>query len=200
MLSEFITKQAKYALENRAKFLTLTLAILYASGTAGQAISLYTNKKIPEKEKRFLIPQEIVNGVLEVVTFLAIASRFEKWGKSLAEKGVIVGEGLAKGDAGFVKAVTVLFSLVGTILALDFVTPLIRNPLTILLQKHIFKTKIEDKEQLTRPMLPSISLNTNIKFNPNNPFRYFENTMNANQTVGKAYPATSFGSNPLRIF
>jgi hypothetical protein len=198
MLKNLIEKMSIYGIEKPAPFLRYTTAVIYAISTVAQAVGLKLNKDIPDNEKKFLMIQECVNGALELATFMTIATGFENLGKKLAEKGAIIGaEAAKKNPVAFTKGVTMLFSIIGTIVAFNLVTPLIRNPLAAFLQKKMGTGP--DKEQLTRPILPSLKLDPQIKVNKTNPFNNFERV----QTTGKLpkpYPVkTSFTSHVLRI-
>lgn len=147
LIDTFIIKPAKFYMDKPAKFLTYSLGFLYGAGTVGQVIALMTDKKIPEKEKKFLIPQEIINGTLELGTYLLIATRCEKLFKTLASKGMIAVKGAQGVNPTFVKSMEVLGSLVGAVLTLNFITPILRNPITSFVQKHFFKGNKLTQEQ-----------------------------------------------------
>jgi hypothetical protein len=199
MLSKLIEKMSTYGLNNPAPFLRNTTAIIYAISTAAQTTGLQLNKDIPPAEKKFLMIQEVVNGVLELATFLTIATGFEKFGKKLAEKGVVIGSEIAKKNpAGFTRGMTMFFSIVGTIVAFNLVTPLIRNPLAAFLQKKMGGK--HDKEQLSRPILPTLKVNPNLKIDATNPFSNFQNSMTSGKLPNRQYMAKpSFSSASMRI-
>lgn len=177
MLSKLIQQFSKYALDQPAPFLRYTTAVIYAISTAAQSGGLVINKSIPPEEKKFLLLQEIINGALELGTFLTIATGFENLGRKLVDKGVIVAAETAKANPAFRKGVAMAFSLFGTIVAFNLVTPLLRNPIAAVIQSKFMKKKIDDKQQLTRPMLPSYQLNSNVRVVNNNPFANFERKM-----------------------
>lgn len=201
MLSDWLTKSAQYALDKPAPFLRYTTFVIYLISMAAQAGGIVINKDIPKKEKDFLMLQEVVNGALELGTFMTIASGFEKLGKNLAEKGVIVGSQVGKNAAMFNKGITMLFSIIGTVLAFNLVTPLLRNPIINLIQKKFKKKVNTENQELTRPILPSLKLNPEIKFNNQNPFAHFETAVQANKLPARVYPVRqpAFSSGSLRI-
>jgi hypothetical protein len=196
MLSDLITKSAKYALEKPAPFLRYTTFVIYLISMAAQGGGIVINKDIPKKEKNFLLLQELVNGALELATFMTIATGFENWGRKLAEKGIIVGSKVGKNAATFNKGVTMLFSIAGTVLAFNLVTPLLRNPIINLIQKISGKKAGPEKQELTKPILPSLQINPNIKYNNTNPFKGFERTIQTNQIAPRmqAYRQPTFAS------
>ena len=207
MLKNIITKSAKYVCDNPAPFLRYTTFIINLISMAAQCGGIALNKKIPKKEKNFLLLQESVNGILELATFMTIATGFEKWGKSLVEKGVIIGTKVGKNTATFNKGVTVLFSIIGTVLALNLVTPLLRNPIINLIQKKFGKgQKISLEHQaLTIPILPSLKISNKTKFNTGNPFATFERTMQTNiippkrSAIPRQQPVYFSGMSRMRV-
>ena len=200
MLSNIITKSAQWAMDKPAAFLRYTTAVIYLISTAAQSYGIVTNKDVPKKEKNFLLLQELVNGALELGTFLTIATGFENWGRNLVDKGVIIGEKVAKANPTFRKGVTMAFSIFGTVLAFNLVTPLLRNPIIHMIQKKFGKGKemTEDLKTYTQPILPSVGINNNFKFNNNNPFANFEKSIQTGKLPVRTYQPT-FTSVGMRI-
>lgn len=174
MLSNAITNAASYAYNNPAQFLRYTAAGTYSLSTMMQAYGISKNKNIPEKEKSFLIPQELFNGALQLATFLTIATSLENWGRKLAQQGKIVAKTGVPNTPGFINGIAVAFSLIGTVLSFNLVTPLLRNPIAYYIQKKRAQKVDIETEFLTRPMIPSLRLNDSIKYNNSNPFTTFE--------------------------
>lgn len=198
MLSNLISKAAVFAKDNPAPFLRYTTAAIYTISTAAQSSGIMINKEIPKKEKNFLLLQEIINGVLELGTFMTIATGFETLGKNLVEKGLIVGTELAKNQPAFKKGMAMLFSLVGTIIAFNLVTPLLRNPIINMVQKFMGKKNDPKTVELTKPILPGAPLAPKSQFSHSNPFGQFEKSMQTNQIPRKPLQ-TTFSSSTLRI-
>ncbi|MEW5821046.1 MAG: hypothetical protein AB1782_12715 [Cyanobacteriota bacterium] len=201
MLSDLITKSAKFALEKPAPFLRYTTFVIYLISMAAQGCGIVINKDIPKKEKNFLLLQELVNGALELATFMTIATGFENWGKKLAEKGIITGTQIGKNAATFNKGVTMLFSIIGTVLAFNLVTPLLRNPIINMIQKISGKKTSPEKQDLTKPVLPTLQVSPAIKYNANNPFANFEQTIRTNKIPPRiqAYRQPTFTSGGMRV-
>lgn len=204
-----ITRLANYALEHPASFLKRTAAINFSVGSIGLIIGMMINDKIPAKEKRFMISQEAVEGCLDLGVFLIVASAFEKAGRWLVQTKRLIPhiDGLNKAQVKeaitkfflnpknpqglsmvaesrirtIVKASEVGAGLLGTILAFNLITPLIRNKLASKLEKK-FETKI-DKSQTYAPILPSVSINDT--YNPNTPFSGFEASIKYNKLPTK---------------
>lgn len=195
MLSKLLTKSAEYAYHNPAAFLRYTTAGIYTLSTMAQTGGLLINDKIPAKEKNFLIIQETLNGILQLGTFMTLATGFEKWGKKLVETGKIVGTNVAKNAPAFKKGIVVGFSLLGTVLAFNIITPLIRNPLAQKIQKWLGFDGHNDPEQLTRPIIAANGLNDNrtrlalntTKPAASTPFTSFEQNLKNNSLPRKTY-------------
>lgn len=201
LMDILIVKPAKFYIEKPGKFLTYSLGILYGCGTVGQVIALKTNKDIPDKEKKFLIPQELISGTLELATYMLIATRCEALFKTMASKGAVILKGTEAASPMFVKSMEVLGSLIGAVVSLNLVTPLLRNPITSFVQKHFFKgKKIEDKEQLTRPPLPSAPLSNQVQINSKSPFAGFENSIKTGTFPQKSFYKPAFTSNVMKVF
>ncbi|MGD9580199.1 MAG: hypothetical protein AB7V50_02400 [Vampirovibrionia bacterium] len=198
MLSNIISQTAKYAQDQPAPFLRYTTAAIYLISTAAQSAGIVGNKELPKKEKNFLLLQEIINGALELGTFMTIATGFESLGAKLVDKGLVVGTNLAKNQPGFKKGMAMLFSLVGTIVAFNLVTPLLRNPIIHLIQKITGKKNNTQNEELTKPILPGINIVQKNHLNDINPFSQFESTMKSNHMSFRPKQVT-FSSSTLRI-
>lgn len=88
-LSEFIGKNlekgAKFYFEHPARFLQVAGVIGFATSCLCQAFTIVINKTIPAKEKKFLVPQELTDGAVNIGIFLAVTSPFrmraDKWAK-----------------------------------------------------------------------------------------------------------------------
>ncbi|MGD9580197.1 MAG: hypothetical protein AB7V50_02390 [Vampirovibrionia bacterium] len=174
MLSGLVKSAAVYAHNNPAPFLRYTAAGTYTLSTAMQAVGIAQNKEIPQKEKSFLIPQELFNGALQLVTFLTVATTLENWGRKLAQEGKILAQKGLPNTPKFVNGVAVAFSLAGTILAFNIITPILRNPITYFVQKKKNKQLSVEEQFLTRPIIPAINLSDRVEYNRSNPFMTFE--------------------------
>lgn len=196
-----ITRLANYALEHPASFLKRTAAVNFSVGSVGLIIGMLINDKIPAKEKRFMISQEAVEGCLDLGVFLVVASAFEKAGRWLVKTKRLLPhiEGLGKEQVKeavtkfflnpknpqglsiaaegrirtIIKASEVGAGLLGTILAFNLITPLIRNKLASKLEKK-FEKKV-DKTQTYSPILPAVSFSSG--YTSNSPFAGFETSI-----------------------
>ncbi|EKE03686.1 MAG: hypothetical protein ACD_20C00168G0003 [uncultured bacterium] len=212
---QLITKIATFALEKPAAFLKYSAAINFSIGSIGLIAGMLINDKIPKKEKRFMIAQESVEGVLDLGVFLGLATGFEKFGKSLVEKGKLLPalDGLNKAQVkdkvvkffkqphvlsdvnestirNFVKGTEVATSLIGTVVAFNIVTPLIRNFLASKIEKK-FAPKTDES-------VSEMKLYTYFKTDEN-PFSHFQNALKQNTPLKTARINPSFTSTGLKI-
>ena len=165
-----LIKTALYAIEKPAAFLRLTTAGIAFISTTAHTSGILKNKSIPDKEKKFLVPQEIINGTISLITFFSIATSFEKFGELLVDKGIIISK-TAKNIPQFKKGIAMLFSICGTVLAFNLITPLLKNPLTVLFQKI---TKSKEPVKKLDVTIPSLKINNNLSLTNTNPFKNFE--------------------------
>lgn len=90
MLENFAAKiWAKYS-DDTGKALIHMGAIGWFLSAAAQLGMIATNKDIDKKEKRFLIPQEIADGVINVGLYYSICQGIKHIGEKLVEKGTII--------------------------------------------------------------------------------------------------------------
>lgn len=90
-------------------------SLLNVTGTVGWAASaaaftgaVALNEDIPKEQKRFLIPQEIADGVINCTLFFFGTKSANKWAKGLVRKGGILPKGLDKVEKGAQKKVETL--------------------------------------------------------------------------------------------
>ena len=85
-----ITKLAHQGLNDRANFLKNIAVIGWVLSSLAQTCAVVFNDKIPTKEKRFLVPQEIFDGITNATLFWFITSKSTDFGKSLILKKKII--------------------------------------------------------------------------------------------------------------
>lgn len=157
----FIAK--KYG-ENPGKMLVHTGVIGWALSSLAQVFAIVINDKIPKEQKMFLIPQEIADACVNIVSFYVITQSV----KSIANKAVSMGKWLPKsvrqfltdnkiqniGKKGFDvlrdgnltedlvskytkfnNGVDVVATTLGSVLSCNIVTPVIRNEIAARRQK-----------------------------------------------------------------
>lgn len=72
---------------NPGKFVVVATALSYASASIAQSLAIACNKKIPDKQKKFLIPQELIDGAVNVITSVLIIGAIGKYAGKLIETG-----------------------------------------------------------------------------------------------------------------
>ena len=77
------THFCKQGIVNRADFLKNIAVAGWALSSLAQTVALIFNNKIPSKEKKFLIPQEIIDGITNITLFWFITSKATNFGKKL---------------------------------------------------------------------------------------------------------------------
>jgi len=87
------------------------------------------NPEIKTKEKKFLIPQEMVDGSLNIALYYTITTGFKKMAKALIAKDSTT---LAKGVKdvnipGPAMGLVTLAGFAGTVIASNIITPIVRN-------------------------------------------------------------------------
>lgn len=170
--------------------------------SAAHVAAIMFNDKIPKDQKKFLIPQEVADAVVNIASFMLLTKYFTKLGehfvksgklatkelKGFYDKKVIDGksidsliktkakfdisnlpelvdksnpnydEKLSKAYFKFADGVSFAFSVVGSIVSCNILTPLLRNPLAAMQQKkYLAQEKKEEtgiKPQSIYPVEP----------------------------------------------
>lgn len=158
---------AKHYGENPGKMLIHTGVIGWILSSAAQVGAIVINDKIPKEQKMFLVPQEMADAAVNIVSFYAVTQSF----KSLAAKLVKTGKwlpakvnkflidsnladkiGKAKFDVAkdgnltpelasqyksFGDGIDVVATTVGSIISCNILTPIIRNEVAAKRQKSL---------------------------------------------------------------
>ncbi len=200
-----IKRLAHYSIEKPSKFLQNTAAFAFVLGSTALIAALLTNKKVPEKERNYMIAQEGVGAFLHLGVFLAVASKFDKFGEKLVQKGMLIPsiDNLSKDQVktnvknffkdpqqlspnlqskikNHLNCTKVAASTLGILLAFNIASPIIRNNLASKLSNHFDKKKTAnipvEKHKIT-------NLNSAV-------FNKFESKMNA-YSSSRIYPSGS---------
>lgn len=193
MLKKMISNVAQYAMKKPTMFLLWSTIVGYGISSAGEAAGIYFNKKIDKQERTFMAIQDVLEGVLKLGTFFTLALGLQKYGRGLVESGKVVAKGIDPKILG--EGMATLGLIIGNVLSFNLITPILRNPLAALLQKKVFKTKVQDLEPY-RISAPALPLNTESPLKTTSPFAPFEKRMQM-ATITKSVP--SFGAVSLRI-
>jgi hypothetical protein len=180
---------AKHYGKDTGKMLIHTGVIGWALSAAAQVTAICVNDKISKKQKMFMIPQEIADAFVNIISFYAItqtcksfASKLVKTGKLLPKsvREVINAKGLAekcgkldfniykdanlspsaiKRLTSFHNGVDVVATTAGSVLSCNIVTPIVRNYIAANRQKSAI-AKMDAKSENN----PSYSTNSNIYY------------------------------------
>ncbi len=82
--------------KDTGKMFVWTGAIGWALSSIAQITAVSINDKIPKEQKKFLIPQEIADAVINIVSFIAITQTVNKFGKRLVSGGRLVSPAIKK--------------------------------------------------------------------------------------------------------
>ncbi len=83
------------------------------------------NPDTPKKEKAFLIPQEAMDGVINLATFAVFAESFKRLGRFLVKKDII--KPFKRDKDVFAEEFATTTNLVGSLFAVNIASPIIRN-------------------------------------------------------------------------
>lgn len=83
--------------QDAGKMLLHTATLGWILSALGQIYGIANNEKVSKKEKKFLIPQEVADAAVNILSFYLVTNSVQNFTKSLAAKGkVITPEILAK--------------------------------------------------------------------------------------------------------
>lgn len=160
--------------------------IIFASVTGvvlagiANSMGIVIDKKTTKKEKNFLLPMEITDSVMNLATFYGSSAGAKKFAEKLMDKGII---DLSNAKTPYAKqGVTILATVLGSVLASNVLTPIIRNTAGAKIQQVLAKkTGIDNpqkiEENVFRP-LPNNNLNM-----PQNINTYKAYTSKSNLTI-----------------
>ncbi|MCK7516067.1 MAG: hypothetical protein MZV70_76900 [Desulfobacterales bacterium] len=86
MFHKTSAKLAEFNFSKSADYLRYTAGFTFAFSSLSQALAFSVNKKIPEKEKHFLVSQEVAEGAINVGIFMSFATFFQNFGSKVVEK------------------------------------------------------------------------------------------------------------------
>lgn len=158
---------AKLYGKDPAKMLIHTGVIGWILSSAAQVVAIAINDKIPKEQKMFLIPQEISDAGVNIVSFYLVTQGFKsvasklvksgKWlpknvhdflvGKNFANKlgkadfrigkNVKLPDDIEKSYTSFKKGIDVIATTIGSILSCNIITPIVRNEIAANRQKSL---------------------------------------------------------------
>lgn len=117
--------------KNNGLFLFGSLAAAWILASTAQTFGLMLNKKIPKEEKKFLIPQEIMDGTFNIATYAAVTVPLMAGTGKLASKSF-------KSEKAVEGAKTVA-AIAGGIISSNIITPLLRNKTSVMIKNKMEK-------------------------------------------------------------
>lgn len=137
LMKNGIIKAAKVCYDSPANFWQTAAILTISAYHICQIAIVAINKDTPKKEKAFLIPQEITDGVLDLATFAVFAQGFKMLGRRFVNKEII--KPFKRDKNVFAKEFATTTNLVGSLLAINVVAPVIRNKVGADMQKVFMK-------------------------------------------------------------
>ncbi|MDD3594441.1 MAG: hypothetical protein PHX18_07430 [Candidatus Gastranaerophilales bacterium] len=176
---QLLDKACEQGVNNRAAFLKNVSTVGWVLSCLAQVGAIIINDKIPSKEKKFLIPQEIMEGVVNVALFWCLTSRATDWGRKLVLTKKFIPKSLAPHLKDFkpksfkveklqqeffnhvrktcpnnfaeahnaIEGIGLITSIIGSVVACNLVTPIIRNKLASIYQTWKLKKQGKPNEQ-----------------------------------------------------
>lgn len=136
--AEMTGKFLKSCVENNGMFLFATAAAGWALASTAQTIGLITNKNIGKEEKKFLVPQEIMDGTFNIASYAAVTL-------PLMGAASAISKGKFPNNEKAVEGAKTLAAIAGGIISSNIITPILRNKSSVFIKK-----KMEEKN-LTPP-------------------------------------------------
>ena len=193
LFSSFKSVMYKNYGENPGKMLVHTGVLGWILSSMAQVSAVMFNDKIPKEQKSFLIPQEIADAAINIISFYVVTSSFKNIASKLVSTGKLstksirahiersgknLSEYLGKIDTDIAKdfpeikgeyktfknGVDVLASTVGSVISCNIITPVLRNEYAARKQKQIIaKMNGENKKQPVLKPNRSLSMEGYIK-------------------------------------
>lgn len=73
--------------DNNASFLFVTAALGWVLASAAQTFGLLQNKELTKEDKKFLVPQEIMDGTANIAMYALVTTRLMNGAKKLTQPG-----------------------------------------------------------------------------------------------------------------
>ena len=133
-----------------ARMLIITSAAGWILSSAAQIAAIGFNRKIPAKEKSFLIPQEACDGLVNVGLFVTFSAAAKKMATKAIEKNFIE----IKNPTQYKAPILTLVSIFSGAVASNVITPYVRNYLGAKMQKRIIDNRLNPPEAPKKPITP----------------------------------------------
>ncbi len=167
----------EYYKNNPAQFLSRTMALTLGLSSLAEGLAIAINDEIPKYEKKFLIPQEIAEGLITFGLFLAFTGPMEAVLKKAVAKGKILPESFSNASKDkikealstegsdlqkFQKGVAMVGSLLGTLVSVGIFVPIARNYSASKIRNYITKN---DKPPGNKTDASEILISGKLNFN-----------------------------------
>lgn len=154
-LGNFVTKefQSWFDKNNNANFLFITAAIGWILASAAQTFGIIQNKEIPDEEKKFLVPQEIMDGTANIGMYALVTTRLMKGAEKLAKpskgnkepfirlkdaKGNVLSYAKNRGEyAKMGRNLRTGAAILGGVVSTCILTPIVRNAFGAYVKKRV---------------------------------------------------------------
>lgn len=149
-LTKLLVNLGSSKITKPATFVKYAGATTIACSSVGFAMAIAQNKDTPAKEKRFLIPQELLDGLVNVTLFLLLTSKAQTLGEKFLKKKY---GNIAKENGIDIKVAAESFgmitSIVGSVISQSIATPLVRNAIASKIQKNR-QNKADTQDRATK--------------------------------------------------
>ncbi len=158
----------KKCVDNNGLFLFGTAAAGWILASAAQTIGLMTNKNIGKEEKKFLVPQEIMDGTFNILTYAAVTIPILSMASKAATKRY-------PDNKQAIEGAKTLAAIAGGVISSNIITPLLRNKTSVMIKKRM------EEKNLTMPPVEIYDGKTQPNFRAKQPFTmeaYMRHTKN----------------------
>ena len=131
-------KFLRTCIDNNGMFLFATAAAGWALASLAQTVGLMTNKNIGKEEKKFLVPQEILDGTFNIASYAAVTLPIMGLAQKAAGKK-------CGNNKQVIEGAKTLAAIAGGVISSNLITPVLRNKSSVIIKK-----KMEEKN-LTPP-------------------------------------------------
>ncbi len=125
---------------NNGMFLFGAMAMAWSLASLAQTVGLIANRKITKDEKKFLVPQEILDGTFNIATYAAVTLPLIKGAEMLTKSRI------AK-NAKVVEGAKTIAAIAGGIISSNIITPLLRNKTSVLIKNKMNEKNISQNAQ-----------------------------------------------------
>jgi len=75
--------------DDKSKMLIFTGTLGWILSSAAQVVGIYRNDEISDEKKSFLVPQELIDGAINALSFIGITTIAKRWIEKMASTGKI---------------------------------------------------------------------------------------------------------------